>query len=184
MNQILRINKEEAILVIVDVQERLFPVMKGKEELEETLVKLIKGCKILGVPMLVTEQYTKGLGLTIPGLREALGEYEPIEKTAFSIMGEPAFVETLKQTGRKKVILAGIETHVCILQSALDLLAAGYEVFLVMDGVTSRSNSDKKYAQRRISEAGAIGTTYESILFELLIGAREPGFKDISNLVK
>lgn len=180
----MRLNREDAVLVLVDFQERLMPAMKGNEELEATIVKLVKGCQILDVPILITQQYTKGLGPTVEPIREALGSFDPIEKTIFSAMGELAFLSALEQTGRKTVILAGIEAHVCVLQTALDLLDQEYQVFLVMDGVASRSNSDKKYAQRRITEAGAIGTTYESVLFELLKGAKEPGFKEISNLVK
>ena len=152
----LRIRKEEAILVLIDFQERLMPAMKGNEELEKAVVKLVKGCRTLGVPVLVTQQYTKGLGPTIPSIHEALGEYEPIEKTAFSAMGEPVFVEKLKESKRKTVILAGIESHVCVLQTALDLVVA----------------------------SGAVGTTYESVLFELLGDAKSEGFKDISALVK
>ncbi|GAB1475782.1 hydrolase [Bacillota bacterium] len=180
----LKINREEAVLVLVDFQERLMPAMKGHGDLEEAVVKLVKGCRILEVPILVTQQYTKGLGPTIPRIHEALGDYEPVEKTAFSAMGEPVFKEVLKKTGRKTVILAGIEAHVCVLQTALDLIDAGYTVFLVNDCVASRSNSDRKFAQRRIAESGAVGTTYESVLFEILKGAREEGFKEISSLVK
>ncbi len=99
-------------------------------------------------------------------------------------MGEPVFVEKLKASGRKTVILAGIEAHVCVQQTALDLLAEGYTVFLVNDCVASRKNSDRKFAQRRIAESGAVGTTYESVLFEILKGSKQEGFKDISNLVK
>ncbi len=180
----LKINREEAVLVLIDFQERLMPAMKGHDDLEEATIKLAKGCRILGVPVLVTQQYTKGLGPTIPGIDEALGEYEPVEKTAFSAMGEPAFVEALKNTGRKSVILAGIEAHVCVLQTALDLIDAGYTVFLVNDCVASRSNTDRKFAQRRIAESGAVGTTFESVLFEILKGSRQEGFKEISSLVK
>ena len=180
----LRIRKEESILVLIDFQERLMPAMKGNEELEKAAVKLVKGCRILGVPVLVTQQYTKGLGPTIPSIHEALGEYEPIEKTAFSAMGEPVFVEKLKESKRKTVILAGIESHVCVLQTALAQMEEGYSVFRVIHCVASRSNTDKKYAQRRIAESGAVGTTYESVLFELLGDAKSEGFKDISALVK
>ena len=180
----LRIKREDAILVLIDFQERIMPAMKSHDDLEEAAVKLVKGCRILGVPMLATQQYTKGLGATIPSIHDALGEYEPIEKTAFSAMGEPVFSEKLKETGRKTVILAGIEAHVCVLQTALDLIEAEYTVFLVNDCVSSRSNNDKKFAQRRIAESGAVGTTYESVLFELLKGAKQEGFKDISALVK
>lgn len=179
-----KLNKSEAILVLIDFQERLMPAMEDNETLEMSTIKLVKGCKILGVPVLVTQQYTKGLGPTIAGIDDALGVYEPIEKTSFSAMGEPVFKEKLSVSGRKTVILAGIEAHVCVLQTALELIEAGYTVFLVNDCVSSRSIGDMANAQQRMINAGAVETTYESTLFELLKGAREEGFKDISNLVK
>ncbi len=193
-NQVQRIIKEDAVLVGIDFQERLMPAMKGGDELEESVVKLIKGCRILGVPAIMTQQYTKGLGPTVPGIAAALtepigeeigsAEFIPVEKTSFSAMGEPTFVEALEKLGRKTVIIAGIEAHVCVQQTVIDLLDKGYKVFIANDCIASRSNNDKKYAQRRMGDAGAVGTTYESILFELLKGAKEPGFKQISALVK
>lgn len=193
-NKALKLIKEEAIFVGIDFQERLMPAMKNKEELEETAVKLVKGCRILGVPILMTQQYTKGLGPTTADITKALtcelGEdlpettFSPVEKTSFSAMGEPAFVEALEKSGRKMVIIAGIEAHVCVQQTVIDLLEKGYHVFVANDCISSRSNTDKKYSQRRMGDAGAVGTTYESILFELCGGAREPGFKQISALVK
>jgi len=193
-NQVLKLRKEDAVLVGIDLQGRLMPVVKGGGELEAAAVKLVKGCRILGVPVIVTQQYTKGLGETVPAVAAALtepigeeigaAEFQPIEKTSFSAMGEPAFVEALEALGRKTVIVAGIEAHVCVQQTVLDLLEKGYNVFIVNDCISSRSNTDKKYSQRRMAEAGTVGTTFESILFELLKGAREPGFKQISALVK
>lgn len=193
-NQVLKLKKEDAVLVGIDFQERLMPAMKGNEELEEAAVKLVKGCRILGVPAVMTQQYTKGLGPTIPAIAAALtepigediaaAEFQPVEKTSFSAMGEPVFVETLEKLGRKTVIIAGIEAHVCVQQTVIDLLEKGYTVFVANDCISSRSNTDKKYAQRRMGEAGAVGTTFESILFELLGGAKESGFKQISALVK
>lgn len=193
-NQVLKLKKEDAILVGIDFQEKIMPAMKGKEELEEVAVKLVKGCRILGVPVVMTQQYTKGLGETIPSvvaaLTEAIGEdiaaadFAPIEKTSFSAMGEPGFVEALEKLGRKTIIIAGIEAHVCVQQTVIDLLEKGYTVFVANDGIASRNNTDKKYSQRRMGEAGAVGTTMESILFELLGGAKAPGFKQISALVK
>lgn len=190
----LKIKKEDAVFVGIDYQERIMPAMKNNEELEETVVKLIKGCRIMGVPILMTQQYTKGLGPTtapvVEALTAALGddipeaEFQAIEKTSFSAMKEPAFVEALEKLGRKTVIIGGIETHVCVQQTVIDLLESGYSVFVVNDCVSSRSNTDKKYSQRRMSESGAMGTTYESVVFELCGGAKESGFKQISNLVK
>ena len=193
-NQVLKLRREDAVLVGIDLQGRLMPVVKGGDELEAAAVKLVKGCRILGVPVIVTQQYTKGLGETVPAVAAALtepigeeigaAEFKPIEKTSFSAMGEPAFVEALEALGRKTVIIAGIEAHVCVQQTVLDLLEKGYTVFIANDCISSRSNTDKKYSQRRMGDAGAVGTTFESILFELLKGAREPGFKQISALVK
>lgn len=193
-NQVLRLKKEDAVLVGIDFQERLMPAMKNNAELESTAVKLVKGCRILGVPVVFTQQYTKGLGPTVTALAEALteplgegvgsAEFQPVEKTSFSAMGEQVFVDALERLGRKTVIIAGIEAHVCVQQTVIDLLEKGYTVFVANDCISSRSNTDKKYAQRRMGDAGAVGTTYESILFELCGGAKEPGFKQISALVK
>lgn len=193
-NQVLRLKKEDTVLVGIDFQERLMPAMKSNEELEAAAVKLVKGCRILGVPVIMTQQYTKGLGATVAAIAEAMtepigedagaAEFHPIEKTSFSAMGEPEFVAALSKLGRKTVIIAGIEAHVCVQQTVIDLLEKGYTVFVANDCISSRSNTDKKYSQRRMGEAGAVGTTYESILFELLGGAKEPGFKQISALVK
>lgn len=181
----LKINREDAVLVAIDFQERLMPAMKNNKELEEKMVKLTKGCRVMGLPILTTQQYTKGLGETVAEIKEAMGDqFCPIEKTSFSAMGEPEFVKALEATGKKTVILTGIEAHVCVQQTGLDLLESGYRVFLVTDAVASRDNNDKKYAQRRISDAGATGTTYEAVLFELVGGAREEGFKQISAIVK
>lgn len=190
----LKINKEDAVLVGIDFQERLMPAMKNSDELEQAVIKLVKGCRIMEVPVIMTQQYTKGLGPTTApiatALTESLGEslpevtFEPIEKTSFSAMKEPAFVEALEKTGRKTVIIGGIEAHICVQQTVIDLLENGYSVFVVNDCVSSRSNTDKKYSQRRMGESGAMGTTYESVLFELCGGAKEAGFKQISNLVK
>lgn len=194
-NQVLRLKKEDTVLVGIDFQERLMPAMKNSVELEALAVKLVKGCRILGVPVIITQQYTKGLGPTVPAIVSALtekigeeiggdSEFLPVEKTSFSAMGEPAFVEALEKLGRKTVIIAGIEAHVCVQQTVIDLLEKGYTVFVANDCISSRSNTDKKYSQRRMGDAGAVGTTCESILFELCRGAKEPGFKQISALVK
>lgn len=193
-NKVLRLRKEDAVLVGIDFQEKLMPAMKNNEEVVAAAVKLVKGCRILGVPTIMTQQYTKGLGQTVPSIVAALAEpigeeiseaeFKPIEKTSFSAMGEPTFIEALENLGRKTVIIAGVEAHVCVQQTVIDLLDSGYTVFVANDCISSRSNTDKKYSQRRMGDAGAVGTTYESILFELCGGAKEPGFKQISALVK
>ncbi len=181
----LKMKKEDAVLLVIDFQERLMPIMRDQEALGLTTAKLIKGCGILGLPTLVTQQYTKGLGETVAVIKEALGEnFAPIEKISFSCCGEPAFIEALEQTKKKIVLVSGIESHVCVQQTVLDLLSSGYEVFIINDCIASRNNNDKKYAQRRMGDAGAVGTTCEAALFELCVSAKAPEFKAISALVK
>lgn len=192
--KVTRIYKEDSVLVAIDFQEKLMPVMDNAKALEHTMSKLITGCRHMGVPILVTQQYTKGLGATIENLSsvltDALGEnsgkavFEPIEKTSFSAMGEPEFVKALEASGKKTVIMAGIEAHICVQQTVLDLLEADYQVFIVSDAVDSRTKANKKAAVRRMVQSGAIETTYEAVLFELVGGAKQPGFKQISAIVK
>jgi len=180
----MRVLKEKSVAVIVDVQERLFPHMHGKEDLEKSIVTLIRGLRVLGVPILVTQQYTKGLGPTITAVHEALGQYDPIEKLAFSCMDEQEFAKALEKSSRKMVILAGIETHVCVLQTAIDTIRRGYMPIIIEDCVSSRKAGDKNTAISRMREEGAVITSCESILFELLQYAGTDTFRAISKLVK
>ncbi len=179
-----RIEKEDAILVMIDFQERLMPAMKDQEDLEESVCKLVNGIRTLDVPVLVTQQYTKGLGPTVPDIAEALGEFFPIEKTDFSATGEMNFLEALNESGKTSIILCGIEAHVCVAQTAMSLLELGYDVFLVEDAVSSRSKTDKKTAINRMVQAGARPVTVEAVLFELLGTAKAAEFKEISRIVK
>lgn len=179
-----RIRVEDCVFVQVDVQERLFPHIAEKEELEKNLITLIQGLKLLEVPIIVNEQYKKGIGETIPSLRELTDDYPHFEKTTFSCCGNEDGLSAIKATGKKVVILAGIETHVCVLQTALDLLEEGLQPVLVTDCVNSRKAKDKETAIQRLIQAGVIPTTYESLLFELTVNAKNPVFKGISALVK
>ncbi len=179
-----KIRREKAVIVVVDIQERLLPAMKNSADVTKKAAMLIEGGRILDVPILVTEQYPKGLGNTVAEIKEALGDFQPIEKTSFSIMGEPNFVEALKELNREDIIICGIESHVCVEQSALDFINQGYRVYIMEDAIGSRSNIDKKYAGRRMVEAGCVGTTVEAALFEMVGDAKDPCFKAISKLVK
>lgn len=179
-----QLNPENAVLVLVDFQERLMPAMEDHEALGERAARLVRGIRALGLPILVTQQYTRGLGETVSILREALGEFSPIEKTSFSCAGEPAFLDALRETGRRQVILAGIETHVCVAQTALSLLELGFHVFLVRDCISSRRVTDRQTALDRMVQAGVFPATYEAVLFELLGNAKAPAFKEISGIVK
>ncbi len=182
----LLVNKEDAILVGIDFQEKIMPAMRNCEELENAVIRLIEGCKVMGVPMLLTQQYTKGLGMTTENIREAIGgeEFDWIEKKSFSAVGESVFLDRLRTEGRNTVLMTGIESHVCVLQTALELVEKGFDVYMVVDCVSSRSKQDKKIAMRRAEQAGVTLITMESVLFELLRGADRAEFKDISKIVK
>ena len=180
----MRIKAENCVFVQVDVQERLFPHIADNEELEKNLVTLVKGLQLHEIPMIVNEQYKKGIGETIASLRELTDDYPHFEKTSFSCCGNEDGLCAIKETGKKFVILAGIETHVCVLQTALDLLEEGLQPVLVTDCVNSRKAKDKDMAIKRMIQAGVIPTTYESLLFELTVNAKNPVFKEISKLVK
>lgn len=180
----MRVLKDDTVAIVIDVQERLHRAMSNKEQLANNLVILIKGLKCLGVPILVTQQYTKGLGPTIPPVHEALGSYSIIEKISFSCCDEPSFMKSFSQLKRKWVIITGIESHVCILQTVIDLLENDYNPVLVEDCVSSRGENDKRIAVERMKSAGAVISTYESVLFELCRYAGTDTFKEISQLVK
>lgn len=180
----MKIKAQDCVYVQVDVQERLFPHITDNMELEENLITLVKGLKLHEIPMIVNEQYKKGIGETIPSLRELTDEYPHFEKTTFSCCGQDEGLSAIKASGKKFVILAGIETHVCVLQTALDLLEEGLQPVLVTDCVNSRKKKDNQMAIQRLIQAGVIPTTYESLLFELTVNAKNPVFKEISKLVK
>ncbi len=188
----MRILAEESIAVVVDVQERLFPHIHDAESLTRRLQVFIRGMHILGIPLVVTQQYTRGLGPTIASLAGVIGDFTPVEKTAFSCCGEPGFMDSLRDAAapsessqsRTRVLLVGIESHVCVLQTAIDLAPAGYTPVIVSDCVSSRSPHDRDIALRRLEREGAILTTCESILFELTRVAGSDTFKRISALVK
>ncbi|WP_321469912.1 hydrolase [Halarcobacter sp.] len=180
----MRINAKDCVFVQVDIQERLFPHIADNEELEKNLLILVKGLKLHEIPIIVNEQYKKGIGETIPSLKELTDDYPHFEKTTFSCCGNNDSLAAIKATGKNIVILAGIETHVCVLQTALDLLSEGLQPVLVTDCVNSRKAKDKDMAIQRLIQAGVIPTTYESLLFELTENAKHPVFKEISKLVK
>ncbi|MAZ36660.1 hydrolase [Salibacteraceae bacterium] len=180
----MRILKEHTKLVVIDIQEKLFPLIDNNEQLLKKCQTLIEGIKLLSVPTIVTEQYVKGLGKTIEPIAESLGQFEPIEKMTFSCMGEPNFNLKIEEHFIKNVLLCGIESHVCILQTAIDLLDAGHTPIVVADAVSSRNPYDKEIALQRFASEGIRVTTVESILFELCKISGTEQFKAISKLVK
>jgi nicotinamidase-related amidase len=181
----MKIRRDNAIAVVVDVQERLFPHIDDHEQLGKNIEKFVIGMQILNMPIIVTEQYPKGLGTTIPPLQIALADYySPMEKMSFSCSGEREFMDSLENLGRKQILIVGIETHVCVLQTALDLRSAGYRPVVMEDCVSSRRSNDKHVAIERMRRAGCIITTMESVLFELCAVAGTETFRNISKLVK
>lgn len=180
----MRILKEKTAAVIIDIQERIFPAIDGHEKLAGKVMMLIEGLKVLGVHIIVTEQYVKGLGPTIPAIAEKIEGINRIEKASFSCCDEPGFMMELASSGKEFVIIAGIESHVCVLQTAIDLQQSGYHPVVVEDCVSSRNPNDKRMAIERMRKEGVILTTSEAILFELLRYSGGETFKAVSRLVK
>lgn len=180
----MRITKENTTGLIIDIQERLVPAMFEKEALVRNCQVLISGLKELGITLVVTQQYSKGLGETIEEIRNVVPGFSYFEKKDFSCCDEPAVAERLKELKAENVIICGIESHVCVLQTAVDLKTAGYNPIVVMDCVSSRVPASIDIARERFRFEGIMTTSYESILFELTRSASAPEFRAISKLVK
>ncbi|UCD34229.1 MAG: hydrolase [Nitrospiraceae bacterium] len=178
------LNRNKAALVIVDVQEKLAVVMKQREKVVTSCLHLIEAAKLLQVPIVVTEQYPKGLGPTVSELRDALPDYMPLEKVTFDCCRGEGFLEKIASLKKKQVILAGMETHVCVLQTCLGLLKKKYHVHLVSDAVSSRKKDDFLTGRELMRDAGAVITCTETVLFQLLEKAGTPEFKEISKRIK
>jgi nicotinamidase-related amidase len=178
------LNIDKTALVIIDVQEKLSRVMYEKEKLFENLQKLVKGVKLLNIPIIITEQNPNGLGPTVSEIAPLLPDTKPVTKFSFSCCGEEPFLRQLEMLNRKQVLLAGIETHVCVYQTAVDLIEAGYEVHTVVDCVSSRTLENKNLALDKMKSEGANLTSVEIALFELLKTAANPKFKELSKIVK
>ncbi|MBI2195002.1 MAG: hydrolase [Planctomycetes bacterium] len=176
--------RERSALLVVDIQEKLVPTLPRYPEIEPNVQRLIRVAGILRVPIVVTEQYPKGLGTTLASIREALPAYQPVVKNTFSCCGSPEVVPALRQSRAEAVVLVGMEAHVCVQQTALDLMANGFRVHVPADAVVSRRKLDWEVALRRMERAGAILTTSQSVIFELLVEAGTPEFKAVLPLMK
>lgn len=177
------LDKEDTTIMIIDIQERLVPVMKYKDEVVNNTKILIQASKEMGIPIIYTEQYPKGLGHTIEELAELIENGKRFEKTSFSAFNEEVKV-SLDRLGKKKVIVVGMETHVCVYQTVRDLLYNGYEVFVVSDGVASRTKNNYLNGLELMKNMGAVIINTESIVFDLLKEAGTPEFKIMSKLIK
>ncbi len=175
---------KNTVLVVVDVQGKLAQLMHEKELLFKNIRILIQACKILNIPILWCQQVPSALGPTVPEIAELLTGEEPIDKASFSCCGDDSFNNKLIALSRKSVLLCGIEAHVCIYQTAVNLLRSGYQVNVIADAVSSRTAANKQIAIERIAAEGARVCSTEMVLFELLKTADHPAFKQITKLVK
>jgi nicotinamidase-related amidase len=184
MNVPRALDVADTTLLLIDFQERLFPVMHDKEKLLKNVIKLIKGTGVLDIPIILTEQYPRGLGPSILEIKELIPNVKPVEKVCFNCTDEAAFNQALKSLKRKQILIAGIEAHICVYQTAMALAREGYEVQAVSDCVDSRDPENKAAALLKLGLAGISPTTAEMALFELLKVAQGDKFKQIRSIVK
>lgn len=181
----MKLERGETLLLVIDLQERLMRAMPEAEgrELVRQVGILIEGAKLLSLPIIATEQYPKGLGQTVPELRARLPE-APIEKLEFSACAKEEAKRAIAASGRGSVLVCGVEAHVCVYQTARDLLGEGFSVFIPEDAVLSRRESNRRVGLRLAEQAGAILTSTETALFELVGSAADPSFKELSRLLR
>lgn len=183
----MKLDRARSLLVVIDVQQRLMPVIDSADVVARNIERLVRGAHILGVPALLTEQYVKGLGPTIDPIRAAFeetGGYRPIEKACFSAHGCEPFAAQLAALERTQILIAGVEAHVCVYQTVLDLLRGGMSVTILADAVSSRSPHNREIALRRMESEGVKLSSTEMALFELLGVSGTDEFRAISRLIK
>ena len=180
-----KLDPDRSLVLLIDVQERLAAAMdpEALARVEQAAVTLIEGAKLLSVPVMATEQYPRGLGATRQVLREVLPD-APLEKTDFSCWAAGPVREAIEATGRTQIVISGMETHVCVFQTARDLAIAGYQPFVVSEAVLSRTPENRRLGLSLMSAAGAVVTGVETVLFDWMRTAKHPKFKDVSKLVK
>lgn len=178
------LEKEDALLLIIDIQERLLPVMDKSKNVLKNAKTLVQACGISELPMVVTEQYPKGLGKTVDDIKDELSsDAEILEKLSFSACGDE-LMEVLKKKDRKKIIVAGIESHICVFQTVRDLLNSGYEVYAAADAMGSRSDFNYRNALELMKDMGAVIMSTEMIIYNMLKKAGSDEFKKVSKIVK
>lgn len=177
------LNKEEALFLVIDIQEKLANIMDYKEQVVSNTRVLIEAGKLMDIPIIFTEQYPKGIGYTLEALKEGLDNPEVYEKNSFN-----AYLEDIKNAidakKKKKIIISGMETHICVLQTARELIAAGYEVFIARDAVCSRTKDNFINGLEQMEHMGATITNTEAIVFDLLKVSGTPEFKALSKMIK
>ncbi len=178
------ITPQDTVLLVIDVQGKLAQIVHESEVVEQNISKLIRAAKVLDVPVLYTEQYPKGLGHTVEPLEKLLAEETPYEKIAFSCCADEAFMEALRKLKKNEVLVTGMETHVCVYQTANELIEYGYNVHLITDAVSSRTKENRDLGIHCIEKAGALLKSTEMVIFELLRIAKGDAFKAISKIIK
>jgi nicotinamidase-related amidase len=178
------LRKDDTLLAIVDIQTKLLNVMFEKEGLISNCSKLIRSTKLLEIPMVITEQYPEGMGLTDAAISELIPEAKAITKMSFSCCGVGDFDNKIKSSGKKQIMIIGIETHICVLQTVHDLLQQGYFVYVPYDAVSSRKEGDYKNALDRMRQAGAVIGSVESAIFEIMKTAEISVFRQIAKMIK
>lgn len=177
------LNREDVVLLIIDIQERLLPVMKYGEEVVANTKILLEGAREMDIPVIVTEQYPKGLGHTVDEIKEYLNEEDIFSKNSFTAYIDEVR-ERLKELNRKKIIIVGMETHVCVYQTTRDLINNGFDLHVVEDGLSSRTKDNHINGLEQMKEMGAVINNTETIIFDLLKVSGTPEFKKMSNLIK
>jgi len=178
------IKPEESCLIVIDMQERLVPAMQAPARTIKNAGILIQAAKRLDVPILLTEQYPKGLGSTVPDLAKQLDGVPVLEKVHFSCMKDAPFVSRFREVNRKQAVIAGMEAHICVLQTGVSLMEEGYQIFVVTDATSSRTTESEKACLDRLGAAGAGIVTTEMVVFEWLGKAGTPEFRDLLKLMK
>jgi isochorismate hydrolase len=179
-----RLVRERAVLVLIDMQERFRALIQDIEPVIAGCSRLLRFCQRLDIPVVVTEHYPRGLGTTFPELRALVEPWRPVEKIAFSCCGDDGFTRALADTARDQVVLCGIETHVCVYQTAFDLLHTGRQVAVAGDAVGSRRVADRELGLRRMAELGVQSMSTEMILFEILGRAKTEEFAAVADILK
>lgn len=177
-------NAGDSLLLVIDPQEKLVRMIHNREEVVSAIVRLLRFASIFSLPVVLTEHYPQGLGYTVEEVKGELPEYRPLVKRIFSCFGVPEFEETIRGAGRKRLLVCGIETHICVCQTVLDALHRGYLVQVVADAVGTRRPEDHRAALERMRAAGATVTTSEALIYEITCRADGEEFKKVLDLVK
>lgn len=177
------LNQNDTLVVAIDIQEKLVNMLENSKKIAKNATNILNMAHILNLPAILTEQYPKGLGATINEIKN-ISDFKTIEKTSFSAYQTKEFEEELKKYDVKNIVIFGIETHICLYQTVLDLLDKNYNVYVVCDCSSSRAKSNHKTALKLMAQFGAKITTFEIVLFELLKSSKHPNFKELQALIK